>query len=85
MVTTKNAVHQVLLAERDEFVRLQEVLSLDHPCGAEGPAGLPTSLVIDLSDGSLTSPVYCATEWLEGTAGLELVEMGRILIIFKPL
>ena len=46
------------IPERDKLARLQSVLSLQRPSGAEGPAGAALALVLDRSDSSFCPPVH---------------------------
>ncbi len=51
------AIDQVLLAQRHELTSLPESLTLQSSGGRKGPARTTLTLVLDLSDGALSSPV----------------------------
>jgi len=51
------AIHQILLRERGEFALAEEVASLGGSSGGKGPARSALLLVLDLSDGTLGSPI----------------------------
>jgi len=51
------AINDLLLRKRKKFSRVEEVSSLNNSNSREGPAGSTVSLVLDLIDGSLLSPV----------------------------
>ena len=55
--TLPGAIDQILLAQRDEFSSLPEMLTLKGPRGGEGPTRPTLTLILDRSHGTLGTPV----------------------------
>ena len=85
------AVNELLLGDRDEVSGLDLVVSLESGDGREGPAGSAVTLVLDLVDSSLGSPVdtggktsLLENSWLCSVVLVDSVSKESLELIIGP-